>query len=151
MLHGGMPMTNPFAYCATSRRPGPRAGALQRFSAAITGSLLFCLLWPASALATLLDASYDAGENRLVLEIAYQGTNPNHQFVLEWGSCQKAPNGNVTTVARLIDSDGHDIAREDYRVWRHFDLSAMPCRPAEVTIRLGPVSNRTVLVPALKR
>jgi len=100
---------------------------------------------------TLLEASYDPGRDRLVLEIAYQGTNPNHQFVLEWGACEAGSDGKTTAVGRLIDSDGQDAAREDYQVWRRFDLAGLSCRPADVTIRLGPVSNRTVSVPAPRR
>lgn len=144
-------MTTRFAHAGTIRTLRSRPAALKRLRATAAASFLFCLLSPASALATLLDAHYDAGTNRLAVEIAYQGTNPNHQFVLEWGACEKAPNGSFAAVARVIDSDGHDIAREDYRVWRHFDLSGLSCRPAEVTIRSGPISNRTVFVPALKR
>jgi hypothetical protein len=105
----------------------------------------------AAGAGTLLDARYEVGDNVLVLEIAYQGTNPDHQFVLEWGACQRDPDGTLGAVARLIDSDGHDIAREDYRVSRRFDLSGLNCRPADVTVRLGPVSNRTVYVPPLPR
>jgi hypothetical protein len=117
--------------------------------AAAMASVLFCFVaWPPAAEAgTLIDARYEVGDNELVLEIAYQGTNPHHQFVLEWGSCRRDPDGSLGAVARLIDSDGHDIARENYRVWRRFDLSGLDCRPADVTVRLGPVSNRTVYVP----
>jgi hypothetical protein len=120
-------------------------------------AVLYCALlcWvvaPASALGqTILDASYDASSDAIVVEIAYQGTNPNHDFELSWDQCQKAANGGQTVVARLIDQQGKDTAQNDYRVRRRFDVSALGCRPAEVTLRLGPVSNRTVSVPAARR
>ena len=138
----------------TRQSPTTRQDSRQRFRrGAAVAAVLSCLLaWPVAAGAgTLLDARYEVGDNELVLEIAYQGTNPDHQFVLEWGACQRDPDGTLGAVARLIDSDGHDIAREDYRVSRRFDLSGLNCRPADVTVRLGPVSNRTVYVPAEPR
>jgi hypothetical protein len=135
------------------RRPIVRPGSQRlRLAAAMAAVLFGFVAWSLAAGAgTLIDARYEVGDNALVLEIAYQGTNPHHQFVLEWGACQREIDGNVGAVARLIDSDGHDIARENYRVLRRFDLSGLDCRPADVTVRLGPVSNRTVYVPPLPR
>jgi hypothetical protein len=111
-----------------------------------------CLAVPAAAQAqTLMEAVFDAGNDALSVEIAYRGTHPNHEFSLDWSSCQQTPDGKRTTVARLVDGQGDDVAREDYRVRRSFSLAALECRPADVTVRLGPVSNRTVHVPARSR
>jgi len=100
---------------------------------------------------TILEAGYDPADDALVVEVAYQGTHANHSFRLEWGPCEKSPDGRQTTVARLIDTAGDDLAQRDYRVVQRFDLAGIACRPAEVTVRLGPVSNRTVEVPAKGR
>jgi hypothetical protein len=114
--------------------------------------LLCWLLAPAAALGqTIVDAAYDASADALVITIAYQGTNPDHQFALSWDKCQPAGNGGHSVVARLIDRQGNDKTQQDYEVRRRFELSALECRPAEVTVRLGPVSNRTVSVPARGR
>jgi len=117
------------------------------------GCALLCwLLVPAHALGqTILGTSYDASSDALVVDIAYQGTNPKHDFELAWDQCQASGNGSHSVVARLIDRQGEDEAQKDYQVRRRFDLSGLECRPAEVTVRLGPVSNRTVLVPARGR
>ena len=114
--------------------------------------LLGWLFVPACALGqTILGAEYDAAADALVIEIAYQGTSPNHDFTLTWDPCQKTGNGGHAVVARLIDRQGKETAQNDYQVSRRFELSGLQCRPAEVTVRLGPVSNRTVSVPARGR
>jgi hypothetical protein len=117
------------------------------------GCLLLCwLLLPAPALGqTILGGAYDVASDALVIEIAYQGTNPNHDFTLTWDPCKPTGDGGHTVVARLIDRQGNDAAQKDYQVSRRFELSGLECRPAEVTVRLGPVSNRTVSVPARDR
>ena len=110
------------------------------------------LATPSQALAqTILDAYYSRTQDELVVEIAYQGTNPNHEFSIVWEGCQQAGEGRNVAVGRLIDNQGNDVAKTDYRVRRRFQLAGLTCRPAEVTIRLGPVSNRTVAVPAAGR
>lgn len=130
------------------RRPWSRAP----WAAFLHCALLCGLLLPASGFGqTILDASYDASADAIVVEIAYQGTHPNHDFELSWDKCQKDSSGRQAVVARLIDRQGKDTAQNDYRVHRRFDVSGLECRPAEVTLRLGPVSNRTVSVPATRR
>jgi len=100
---------------------------------------------------TLLEAAYEPAGDQLIVTIAYQGTHPDHVFALDWEACRKAADGRQTAVARIIDKDGKDVARQDFRVERRFDLAGLACRPADVTLRLGPVSNRTVSVPAASR
>jgi hypothetical protein len=128
----------------------PESGG--RIARALGCALLCWLLVPAHALGqTILGASYDAPSDALVVDIAYQGTNPKHDFELAWDQCQSSGNGSHSVVARLIERQGEDKAQKDYQVRRRFDLSGLECRPAEVTVRLGPVSNRTVSVPARGR
>jgi hypothetical protein len=129
---------------ARRRLPSRRAGAILAWAV-----LPLLLGVPALARAqTILDVRYSAAQDALVVEIAYQGTNPNHEFSLVWDGCQQAGEGRHVAVGRLIDSQGNDVAKTDFQVRRRLSLAALTCRPAEVTIRLGPVSNRTVSVPA---
>jgi hypothetical protein len=129
-----------------------RPYARQRMARALGCALLCWLIVPGNALSqTILGAGYDASSDALVVDIAYQGTSPNHDFELAWDECQSSANGRDSVVARLIDRQGKDKAQKDFQVRRRFDLSGLECRPAEVTIRLGPVSNRTVSVPARGR
>lgn len=105
--------------------------------------LAAALLLPAAApAADILSARYDAVAGELVVEIAYRGTRPGHDFRLEWGRCE--PGG--AAVARLIDRQGGDAARENFRVTERFDLAGAACRPEQVTLRLGRVSHATVRI-----
>ena len=55
-------------------------------------ALLCSMLWlPSPALSqTILDAFYDRAQDALIVDLAYQGTNPNHDFSLVWDACQTA-------------------------------------------------------------
>jgi hypothetical protein len=106
------------------------------------------LLVAASAYAqTFLGAQYDPATDELVVDIAYSGTNPDHQFSLAWDPCQgNSPPYEVA--ARVIDDQADDAAVEDFIVRRRFSLQDLPCRPAKVTLRTGRVANVSVFVPA---
>lgn len=104
------------------------------------------LLAPPASAADILGAAYDAQTDELVVDIAYRGTHPNHEFFLLWDSCKgEAP---ARTAARLVDRQGQDVAREDFRVRERLSLEGLPCRPAQVTLRLGLNANHTVYIPA---
>jgi hypothetical protein len=131
---------------------------IRRIPASARASRLGCvLLWsalwlPSPALSqTILDAFYDRAQDALIVDLAYQGTNPNHDFSLVWDACQPAGEGKHAVVGRLIDNQGNDAAKSDFQVRRRFPLTGLGCRPAEVTVRMGPVSNRSVSVPAQGR
>ncbi|MGQ0752702.1 MAG: hypothetical protein ACT4PS_19445, partial [Betaproteobacteria bacterium] len=85
-----------------------------------------------------------------VAEIVYRGTHPNHEFSLDWDACRKpvTEGGPYQAAARIIDSDGNDAARMEYRVKAGFDLKTLDCRPAMVTLRLGRVAHQTLYIPA---
>jgi hypothetical protein len=74
-----------------------------------------------------------------------RGTNPDHEFSIAWGRCSDASPARI--VGRLIDQQGRDAAREDYRVSERLALEEIPCRPAIVTLRLGRVAHADVYVP----
>jgi hypothetical protein len=102
------------------------------------------LLAPALApAADILSARYDAATDTLVVDIAYRGTRPDHDFIAEWDPC--SPGGEV--VARLIDRDGGDAARRDFLVQERFALPLPECRPSAVTLRLGRVSHALLAIP----
>ncbi len=128
-------------------RSSSRSGVLARLAPALCSLLLMVASLPAKA-ANLLDLVYDKAANELVATIVYDGTNANHKFRLEWGPCQ-AISGPVPydAGADVIDEQGMDIATREYTVKARFGLGGFPCRPALVTLRMGPRINRTVLVP----
>lgn len=107
---------------------------------------LAALVPVAAAAAEIVQARFDARANELVVEIAYRGTQPDHDFALQWGDCE--PGGEA--VARLVDRQGEEPAREGFRAQARFDLATFPCRPARLTVRLGVASLATVALPTLR-
>jgi hypothetical protein len=98
-----------------------------------------------SGAADIVGARYDANADEIVVDIVYRGTQPGHRFAVEWGPCTDSG-----VAARLVDRQGDDPAREEFRVRERIALGGLPCRPAEVTLRLGKVSHARVQVPALE-
>ena len=94
---------------------------------------------------------YDRATDSLVVTLLYRGTNPNHRFTLTWGMCNMPGNGAVNEIsAEVLDSQWQDAALHDYSKTVHFDLRAMPCRPAEVTLRTAPRFHITLYIPKKK-
>jgi hypothetical protein len=112
----------------------------------LAGALLISLgVMSATQAADILEAHYDTAADELVVDIAYRGTNPDHEFAVEWGRC--STESPPRTVGRLVDRQGSDMAREDYRVEERLALDDIPCRPAIVTLRLGRAAHTDVYVP----
>lgn len=107
--------------------------------------LLAVIAAPAQA-ADISAAAYDRARDELVVDIVYRGTNPDHAFTLQWGDCGGGP--PYRSSARLIDAQGRDLARDEYRVRERFSLAELQCRPAAVTLRLGRSALATVQIPA---
>ncbi|HEX6268091.1 MAG TPA: hypothetical protein VFZ81_14500 [Burkholderiales bacterium] len=95
--------------------------------------------------ANILEARYNAARDEIVAEIAYRGTNPDHEFTIQWGACSEGSPARV--VGRLIDAQGSDVARGNYRTTERIALGGIPCRPAIVTLRLGRTAHTDVFVP----
>jgi len=114
-------------------------------SVRLVASALLASLPAIATAADILGAHYDAASDQVVVDIAYRGTNPDHEFIVEWGSCSQASPPRLA--GRLIDRQGRDVAREDYRTSEELPLDDMPCRPAIVTLRLGRVAHADVYVP----
>lgn len=135
----------------TELRSAPPARSARIVAGVVLVVLVFT--WHTVGAAALGSVAYDAAHDELVVEIIYRGTHPDHEFSLDWAQCRRRGDGNppYQAAARLIDAHGRDVAREDYRVTRRFDLSSLECRPALVTVRLGPTANRTVYLPEAPR
>jgi hypothetical protein len=93
---------------------------------------------------------YDAGTDQLVVTMRYRGTNPDHTFSLQWGQCKVLQGSDLPEVAvEVLDSQGRDAARQDFKTTTRFDLSDLPCRAAKVTLRTAPRFYFTLVIPAL--
>jgi hypothetical protein len=100
--------------------------------------------------ANFVEATYDESTDELVVKVAYRGTNPSHEFSLQWDQCQDAAaDGTYQISARVIDSQWNDRARRDFEKVVRFPLNDLRCRPATVTLFTAPDFQISVTVPAL--
>lgn len=92
---------------------------------------------------------YDARTDELVATMIYRGTNPNHGFSLQWGTCQESSASDKPReiAAEVLDSEWNDAALQSFRKTVRFSLANLTCRPAKVTLRTAPRFLYTVLVP----
>jgi hypothetical protein len=82
-------------------------------------------------------AYYDQKTDELVVTMIYRGTNPDHQFSIQWDQCQ-APGDAANTqqiVAEVSDSQWNDNAQHTYTKTVRFSLADLHCRPATDTAR----------------
>ena len=91
--------------------------------------------------------SYDAKTDELVVTIAYRGTNPDHAFALQWGSCSQSADGTNELDAEVLDSQASDGAEQPFKTTTRFSLADIPCRPATLTLRTAPRFITTVKIP----
>jgi len=111
---------------------------------------LLCLLAASLARAdTFSAAHYDAQTNELVIKIIYEGSNPDHQFSMQWGECRSVPgNANLRqTVLDVLDDQWNDVAQQTYTKTVRFSLAGASCRPATVTLRIAPKYEMTLQIP----
>lgn len=112
-------------------------------------SVLAALFYGAPAAAvTITGIAYDAAEDRLVMSIAYRGTNPNHQFSLQWTGCKRLDGQRRQILGLLVDTQPDDLARQEFIKPLEIGLSSFTCRPAKVTIRTSAGFFTSVDVPA---
>jgi len=118
----------------------------------IYGGVLALSAVLASALASAENfgrVSYDAAADQLVVTMLYRGTNPDHDFSLQWGGCKMLPDGTNEIVAEVLDSQARDAARQDFRKTVHLSLEGMAsCRPAKLTLRAAPRNYFSMRIPA---
>jgi hypothetical protein len=109
------------------------------------------LLYVAPAAAISVTAlTYDPGKDQLVLTIAYRGTNPDHQFNVQWDACTRLDDERMQILGLLVDTQPDDLARQDFTRQMRIDLRDFSCRPAKVTIRTSAGFFTSVDVPAAK-
>jgi hypothetical protein len=101
--------------------------------------------------AAFADVAYSPTDDELIVTLIYRGTNPDHEFSLHWGEChhRSSARGGQEIAAELLDSQWKDRAEREYRKTVRFDLSGMPCRPAEVTLRTAPGFHSTLFIPEM--
>jgi hypothetical protein len=98
--------------------------------------------------ANFLAARYDPGTDELVVEFAYRGTNPDHQFTLQWDECRAADaEGSYEIAGRVFDSQWNDRALEPFTKTVRFDLRDLQCRPARATLFTAPNFRIGVVIP----
>jgi hypothetical protein len=91
---------------------------------------------------------YDVKADELVITMLYRGTNPDHDFSLQWGKCRRLPHGTSEIVAEVLDTQASDAARQDYKKLIRIPLAALNCRPARLTLRTAPRFYYTLPIPA---
>jgi hypothetical protein len=92
---------------------------------------------------------YDARKDQLVVTMSYLGTNPDHTFSLQWGTCKDSPDGTTREIAvDVLDSQWQDAARQNFKMTTRFSLADLTCRPATLTLRTAPRFLYTLQIPA---
>jgi hypothetical protein len=126
-----------------------RDQTLSRATGLALGLALIAVIAPHAACAdTFQSASYDPGTDELVIVMAYQGTNPDHQFSLTWERCIDRGDDRRTIVAEVLDQQFQDAARQDFTKTVRVSMADMNCRPAVVTLKTAPGFRYTVTIPA---
>ena len=127
------------------------AADMGRFIAIALCFILGMLEVPQHALAdNFADVHYDATSDELVVTMRYSGTNPDHNFSVQWGACGDAgDNSGVQRVDATIEDDQwRDAARELFSKTIHVSLGQLACRPAVLTIHTAPHFYYTLNIPA---
>jgi hypothetical protein len=98
------------------------------------------------------DAHYDASSDELVVTLRYSGTNPNHNFAIQWGPCSAPNEGSSSNRvdATITDDQWKDAARQPFKKTVRFSVAQLACRPARVTLRTAPRYYYTVEIPAAR-
>ena len=102
--------------------------------------------------ATFGPVRYDANGDQLIVTMIYDGTNPNHHFSIQWGTCRKGQQidrpEHQTIGVDILDDDHNDAAKKAYTETIKVPLANLSCRPATVTLRTAPDFYASVDIPA---
>ena len=92
---------------------------------------------------------YDSKTNQLVVTMIYRGTNPDHQFSIQWGECQSLGDGGTKhqIAAEVLDSQWNDTEQQTYTKTVRFSLANVNCHPATVTLHTAPRFEYTLEIP----
>lgn len=117
----------------------------------IWAACLAALLYVAPAAAISVTAlTYDASKDQLVMTIAYRGTNPDHQFRVQWDACKKLDDERMQILGLLVDDQPNDRAKQDFTKPLRINLRDFSCRPSKVTIRTSAGFFTSIDIPAPK-
>jgi hypothetical protein len=113
-----------------------------------------CAVGVLSLVAGIADATnilamrQDTATDEVVIDVAYRGTNPNHQFSLLWSDCRDFPfeGASYQVEARLADTQAEDRALEEFKQTLRFTLSSLKCRPAKLTVSTAAGFHQTIVV-----
>lgn len=92
--------------------------------------------------------AYDASTDELVISMIYRGTNPDHQFSVQWGPCIDDDAGRHTISGEVLDQQFRDAARKNFKKTVRISVADLECRPAAVTLRTAPRFLYTLTLPA---
>lgn len=95
---------------------------------------------------TFASVRYDAQRDALVVRMLYDGTNPDHQFRIQWGACEALGSGYQLS-ADILDDQWKDKAVRTYQKTARFSLAEVKCRPVDITLRSAPRFIYTLHVP----
>jgi hypothetical protein len=117
-------------------------------------SILGALALPPGAFAdNFVDARYDPSTDELVVTMRYSGTNPDHNFSVQWGACtDSSDDSGVQRIDATIEDDQwRDAARELFTKTIRVGLAQLACRPAVLTLHTAPRFYYTLSIPAARR
>lgn len=101
---------------------------------------------------------YDPKSDQLIITMLYSGTNPDHHFSTQWGSCGKLQQTGplpahptarppYETTLTIIDDQWNDAARKSYTTTISVPLTVLSsCRPARVWLLTSPVLDNDIPV-----
>jgi hypothetical protein len=126
--------------------------SIRRCSVICPLALLACLLamYRAASADAFGSTYFDRARDELVVTMRYQGTNPDHKFTLQWGSCKSTsdPDGTPTVDVLVLDDQFRDSAQQDYQVVQRFSLADMSCsRPVTMNLYTAPRVFLPVVIP----
>ncbi|MFN8847546.1 MAG: hypothetical protein ACK5V3_01910 [Bdellovibrionales bacterium] len=111
----------------------------------LVASIFVVLVAPWAYAVEIVMAEYDSTTKSLTLELAFAGGHQDHQFSLQWDTCQERA-GVKEIAARLMDSGHNDAGRNELFQTVNFNLSSLACRPSWLTIRSGRFSHKTLWI-----
>jgi hypothetical protein len=99
--------------------------------------------------AAVTSVAYDSKTHELVVVMSYHGTNPDHEFSVQWGDCQTVgDDGNTHQIVGVVlHSQWNDDALRAFTKTVRFSLAGVNCRPATVTLRSAPRFEYTLQIP----
>jgi hypothetical protein len=114
-----------------------------------TAAISLTLAAPGLHAASFSSAHYDSKTDELVVTLNYGGSNPDHQFSIQWGQCQPLGDDGAQhqIAAQVLDSQWNDDEQQTFTKTVRFSLAGVSCRPATVTLRTAPRFEYTLHIP----